>query len=149
MKRTISAIRTFLKLLLAFFLLITILQMVTLFYENIVEAVTSNEEQRQQQRLLEYTAADRYGDLYDELTLYDLYEDTYQPYWDVAEAYHLYCQYLAASQASASCEDAAKKVSLETRAAELCTELLAFPDISGNPTAQAAVQRIQAKCSAK
>ena len=86
MKRTISAIRTFLKLLLAFFLLITILQMVTLFYENIVEAVTSNEEQRQQQRLLEYTAADRYGDLYDELTLYDLYEDTYQPYWDVAEA---------------------------------------------------------------
>ena len=89
MKKSINPIRTLLKLFLALFLLICIVQLIGTLSETIVSTVTSKEDQRQQERLLEYVAADDYGDLYEELNLYDLHGAEYDCYWQAAEAYHL------------------------------------------------------------
>ena len=83
-------------------------------------------------RLLELTSEGEYADLYEELNLYDLYEDKYDDYWDVTDAWHLYCRFRAAEKAGSS-----------TEAEALRSRLLELPADQENRTAQTAVGRIQ------
>ncbi len=145
MKKSISPIRTLLKLALALFLLFLVLSMTALLGETIIDTISSDEDQRQQERFLEYVAADQYGSLYEELKLYDLYDEEYDCYWQAAEAYHLYCQYDAARKAAEITKDPDFALLCETRAREASSALLSFPAVPENPTVQAAILRIQTK----
>ena len=106
--------------------------MFSFFFSSVVEDITYDNESRRDTRLLELTSEGEYADLYEELNLYDLYEDKYDDYWDVTDAWHLYCRFLAAEKAGAS-----------TEAEALRSRLLELPADQENRTAQTAVGRIQ------
>ena len=97
-----------------------------------MEDITYDNESRRDTRLLELTSEGEYADLYEELNLYDLYEDKYDDYWDVTDAWHLYCRFRAAEEAGSSAE-----------AEVLRSRLLELPADQENRTAQTAVQKIQ------
>ena len=73
--------------------------MFSFFFSSVVEDITYDNESRRDTRLLELTSEGEYADLYEELNLYDLYEDKYDDYWDVTDAWHLYCRFRAAEEA--------------------------------------------------
>lgn len=102
------------------------------FFSSVVEDITYDNESRRDTRLLELTSEGEYADLYEELNLYDLYEDKYDDYWDVTDAWHLYCRFRAAEEAGSSAE-----------AEVLRSRLLELPADQENRTAQTAVQKIQ------
>ena len=102
------------------------------FFSSVVEDITYDNESRRDARLLELTSEGEYADLYEELNLYDLYEDKYDDYWDVTDAWHLYCRFRAAEEAGSSAE-----------AEVLRSRLLELPADQENRTAQTAVGRIQ------
>lgn len=102
------------------------------FFSSVVEDITYDNESYRDARLLELTSEGEYADLYEELNLYDLYEDKYDDYWDVTDAWHLYCRFRAAEEAGSSAE-----------AEVLRSRLLELPADQENRTAQTAVGRIQ------
>ena len=102
------------------------------FFSSVVEDITYDNESYRDARLLELTSEGEYSDLYEELNLYDLYEDKYDDYWDVTDAWHLYCRSRAAEEAGSSAE-----------AEVLRSRLLELPADQENRTAQTAVGRIQ------
>lgn len=102
------------------------------FFSSVVEDITYDNESYRDARLLELTSEGEYSDLYEELNLYDLYEDKYDDYWDVTDAWHLYCRFLAAREAGFPAE-----------AETLRSRLLELPADQENRTAQTAVGRIQ------
>ena len=102
------------------------------FFSSVVEDITYDNESYRDARLLELTSEGEYADLYEELNLYDLYEDKYDDYWDVTDAWHLYCRFRAAEEAGSSAE-----------AEVLRSRLLELPADQENRTAQTAVQKIQ------
>lgn len=102
------------------------------FFSSVVEDITYDNESYRDARLLELTSEGEYSDLYEELNLYDLYEDKYDDYWDVTDAWHLYCRFRAAEEAGSSAE-----------AEVLRSRLLELPADQENRTAQTAVQKIQ------
>lgn len=102
------------------------------FFSSVVEDITYDNESYRDARLLELTSEGEYSDLYEELNLYDLYEDKYDDYWDVTDAWHLYCRFRAAEEAGSSAE-----------AEVLRSRLLELPADQENRTAQTAVGRIQ------
>ena len=102
------------------------------FFSSVVEDITYDNESRRDTRLLELTSEGEYADLYEELNLYDLYEDKYDDYWDVTDAWHLYCRFRAAEKAGFPAE-----------AETLRSRLLELPADQENRTAQTAVGRIQ------
>ena len=106
--------------------------MFSFFFSSVVEDITYDNESYRDARLLELTSEGEYSDLYEELNLYDLYEDKYDDYWDVTDAWHLYCRFLAAEEAGSSAE-----------AEVLRSRLLELPADQENRTAQTAVGRIQ------
>lgn len=106
--------------------------MFSFFFSSVVEDITYDNESRRDTRLLELTSEGEYADLYEELNLYDLYEDKYDDYWDVTDAWHLYCRFRAAEKAGSSAE-----------AEALRSRLLELPADQENRTAQTAVGRIQ------
>lgn len=106
--------------------------MFSFFFSSVVEDITYDNESRRDTRLLELTSEGEYADLYEELNLYDLYEDKYNDYWDVTDAWHLYCRFRAAEEAGSSAE-----------AEVLRSRLLELPADQENRTAQTAVQKIQ------
>ncbi len=106
--------------------------MFSFFFSSVVEDITYDNESRRDTRLLELTSEGGYADLYEELNLYDLYEDKYDDYWDVTDAWHLYCRFRAAEEAGSSAE-----------AEVLRSRLLELPADQENRTAQTAVGRIQ------
>ena len=106
--------------------------MFSFFFSSVVEDITYDNESRRDTRLLGLTSEGEYADLYEELNLYDLYEDKYDDYWDVTDAWHLYCRFRAAEEAGSSAE-----------AEVLRTRLLELPADQENRTAQTAVGRIQ------
>ena len=106
--------------------------MFSFFFSSVVEDITYDNESRRDTRLLELTSEGEYADLYEELNLYDLYEDKYDDYWDVTDAWHLYCRFRAAEEAGSSAE-----------AEVLRSRLLELPADQENRTAQTAVQKIQ------
>ena len=106
--------------------------MFSFFFSSVVEDITYDNESRRDTRLLELTSEGEYADLYEELNLYDLYEDKYDDYWDVTDAWHLYCRFRAAEKAGSS-----------TEAEALRSRLLELPADQENRTAQTAVQKIQ------
>ena len=106
--------------------------MFSFFFSSVVEDITYDNESRRDTRLLELTSEGEYADLYEELNLYDLYEDKYDDYWDVTDAWHLYCRFRAAREAGSSAE-------VEV----LRSRLLVLPADQENRTAQTAVGRIQ------
>lgn len=106
--------------------------MFSFFFSSVVEDITYDNESRRDTRLLELTSEGEYSDLYEELNLYDLYEDKYDDYWDVTDAWHLYCRFRAAEEAGSSAE-----------AEVLRSRLLELPADQENRTAQTAVGRIQ------
>ncbi len=106
--------------------------MFSFFFSSVVEDITYDDESRRDTRLLELTSEGEYADLYEELNLYDLYEDKYDDYWDVTDAWHLYCRFRAAEKAGSS-----------TEAEALRSRLLELPADQENRTAQTAVGRIQ------
>ena len=106
--------------------------MFSFFFSSVVEDITYDNESRRDTRLLELTSEGEYADLYEELNLYDLYEDKYDDYWDVTDAWHLYCRLRAAEKAGSS-----------TEAEALRSRLLELPADQENRTAQTAVGRIQ------
>ena len=106
--------------------------MFSFFFSSVVEDITYDNESRRDTRLLELTSEGEYADLYEELNLYDLYEDKYDDYWDVTDAWHLYCRFRAAEEAGSSAE-----------AEVLRSRLLELPADRENRTAQTAVGRIQ------
>ena len=106
--------------------------MFSFFFSSVVEDITYDNESRRDTRLLELTSEGEYADLYEELNLYDLYEDKYDDYWDVTDAWHLYCRFRAAEEAGSSAE-----------AEVLRSRLLELPADKENRTAQTAVGRIQ------
>ena len=106
--------------------------MFSFFFSSVVEDITYDNESRRDTRLLELTSEGEYADLYEELNLYDLYEDKYDDYWDVTDAWHLYCRFRAAEEAGSSAE-----------AEVLRSRLLELPADQENRTAQTAVGRIQ------
>lgn len=106
--------------------------MFSFFFSSVVEDITYDNESRRDTRLLELTSEGEYADLYEELNLYDLYEDKYDDYWDVTDAWHLYCRFRAAEEAGSSAE-----------AEVLRSRLLELPAGQENRTAQTAVQKIQ------
>lgn len=106
--------------------------MFSFFFSSVVEDITYDNESRRDTRLLELTSEGGYTDLYEELNLYDLYEDKYDDYWDVTDAWHLYCRFRAAEEAGSSAE-----------AEVLRSRLLELPADQENRTAQTAVGRIQ------
>ena len=106
--------------------------MFSFFFSSVVEDITYDNESRRDTRLLELTSEGEYADLYEELNLYDLYEDKYDDYWDVTDAWHLYCRFRAAEEAGSSAE-----------AEALRSRLLELPADQENRTAQTAVGRIQ------
>ena len=106
--------------------------MFSFFFSSVVEDITYDNESRRDTRLLELTSEGEYADLYEELNLYDLYEDKYNDYWDVTDAWHLYCRFRAAEKAGSSAE-----------AEALRSRLLELPADQENRTAQTAVGRIQ------
>ena len=106
--------------------------MFSFFFSSVVEDITYDNESRRDTRLLELTSEGEYADLYEELNLYDLYEDKYDDYWDVTDAWHLYCRFRAAEKAGSS-----------TEAEALRSRLLELPADQENRTAQTAVGRIQ------
>ena len=67
--------------------------MFSFFFSSVVEDITYDNESRRDTRLLELTSEGEYADLYEELNLYDLYEDKYDDYWDVTDAWHLYWRF--------------------------------------------------------
>ena len=101
-------------------------------FSSVVEDITYDNESYRDARLLELTSEGEYADLYEELNLYDLYEDKYDDYWDVTDAWHLYCRFRAAEEAGSSAE-----------AEVLRSRLLELPADQENRTAQTAVGRIQ------
>lgn len=106
--------------------------MFSFFFSSVVEDITYDNESYRDARLLELTSEGEYADLYEELNLYDLYEDKYDDYWDVTDAWHLYCRFRAAEKAGSS-----------TEAEALRSRLLELPADQENRTAQTAVGRIQ------
>lgn len=106
--------------------------MFSFFFSSVVEDITYDNESRRDTRLLELTSEGEYADLYEELNLYDLYEDKYDDYWDVTDAWHLYCRFLAARESGFPAE-----------AETLRSRLLELPADQENRTAQTAVGRIQ------
>ena len=106
--------------------------MFSFFFSSVLEDITYDNESRRDTRLLELTSEGEYADLYEELNLYDLYEDKYDDYWDVTDAWHLYCRFRAAEEAGSSAE-----------AEVLRSRLLELPADQENRTAQTAVGRIQ------
>ena len=106
--------------------------MFSFFFSSVVEDITYDNESRRDTRLLELTSEGEYADLYEELNLYDLYEDKYDDYWDVTDAWHLYCRFRAAEEAGSCAE-----------AEVLRSRLLELPADQENRTAQTAVGRIQ------
>ena len=106
--------------------------MFSFFFSSVVEDITYDNESRRDTRLLELTSEGEYADLYEELNLYDLYEDKYDDYWDVTDAWHLYCRFRAAEKAGSS-----------TEAEALRSRLLELPADPENRTALTAVGRIQ------
>ena len=106
--------------------------MFSFFFSSVVEDITYDNESYRDTRLLELTSEGEYADLYEELNLYDLYEDKYDDYWDVTDAWHLYCRFRAAEKAGSS-----------TEAEVLRSRLLELPADQENRTAQTAVGRIQ------
>lgn len=106
--------------------------MFSFFFSSVVEDITYDNESYRDARLLELTSEGEYSDLYEELNLYDLYEDKYDDYWDVTDAWHLYCRFRAAEEAGSSAE-----------AEVLRSRLLELPADQENRTAQTAVGRIQ------
>lgn len=106
--------------------------MFSFFFSSVVEDITYDNESRRDTRLLELTSEGEYADLYEELNLYDLYEDKYDDYWDVTDAWHLYCRFRAAEEAGFPAE-----------AETLRSRLLELPADQENRTAQTAVGRIQ------
>lgn len=106
--------------------------MFSFFFSSVVEDITYDNESYRDTRLLELTSEGEYADLYEELNLYDLYEDKYDDYWDVTDAWHLYCRFRAAEKAGSS-----------TEAEALRSRLLELPADQENRTAQTAVGRIQ------
>ncbi len=106
--------------------------MFSFFFSSVVEDITYDNESRRDTRLLELTSEGEYADLYEELNLYDLYEDKYDDYWDVTDAWHLYCRFRAAEEVGSSAE-----------AEVLRSRLLELPADQENRTAQTAVGRIQ------
>ena len=106
--------------------------MFSFFFSSVVEDITYDNESRRDTRLLELTSEGEYADLYEELNLYDLYEDKYDDYWDVTDAWHLYCRFRAAEKAGSS-----------AGAEVLRSRLLELPADQENRTAQTAVGRIQ------
>ena len=106
--------------------------MFSFFFSSVVEDITYDNESYRDARLLELTSEGEYADLYEELNLYDLYEDKYDDYWDVTDAWHLYCRFRAAEEAGSSAE-----------AEVLRSRLLELPADQENRTAQTAVGRIQ------
>ena len=106
--------------------------MFSFFFSSVVEDITYDNESRRDTRLLELTSEGEYADLYEELNLYDLYEDKYDDYWDVTDAWHLYCRFRTAEEAGSSAE-----------AEVLRSRLLELPADQENRTAQTAVGRIQ------
>lgn len=106
--------------------------MFSFFFSSVVEDITYDNESYRDTRLLELTSEGEYADLYEELNLYDLYEDKYDDYWDVTDAWHLYCRFRAAEEAGSSAE-----------AEVLRSRLLELPADQENRTAQTAVGRIQ------
>ena len=106
--------------------------MFSFFFSSVVEDITYDNESRRDTRLLELTSEGEYADLYEELNLYDLYEDKYDDYWDVTDAWHLYCRFRAAEEAGSSAE-----------AEVLRSRPLELPADQENRTAQTAVGRIQ------
>ena len=105
----------------------------TVFFSSIVEDVTDDSASYQDARLQELAGAGEYADLYEELTLYDLYGEKYDDFWDVAEAWHLYCRYLAALGSAEA----------DGQAAVFRGLLQDFPAGQENQTARAAVLRIR------
>ena len=106
--------------------------MFSFFFSSVVEDITYDNESRRDTRLLELTSEGEYADLYEELNLYDLYEDKYDDYWDVTDAWHLYCRFRAAEKAGSSAE-----------AEALRSRLLELPADHENRTAPTAVARLQ------
>ena len=79
--------------------------MFSFFFSSVVEDITYDNESRRDTRLLELTSEGEYADLYEELNLYDLYEDKYDDYWDVTDAWHLYCRFRATNRITSTIRD--------------------------------------------
>ena len=76
----------------------------TFFSATVAEDISYDDESYRDSHLQELTAEDDYSRLYDYLVLYDLYDEKYEDFWDVTEAWHLYCRYLAAREAAENLE---------------------------------------------
>lgn len=78
----------------------------TFFSATVAEDISYDDESYRDSHLQELTAEDDYSGLYDYLVLYGLYDEKYEDFWDVTEAWHLYCRYLAAREAAENLEPA-------------------------------------------
>lgn len=90
----------------------------TFFSATVAEDISYDDESYRDSHLQELTAEDDYSGLYDYLILYGLYDEKYEDFWDVTEAWHLYCRYLAAREAAENLEPAEAAGGTQTAAGD-------------------------------
>lgn len=143
--KKIKSVHPILKILLGLFLLLVIYLFFTLIIQTMLDPILTDDEEYRFRHYQELIAADNYGDLHAELLLFDCYDETYDDFWKVTEAYQLYCQYEAAILAAQKTEDMDFAKTCEEQADKASKELQAFPEDAANPTVQAAIIRIKEK----
>lgn len=143
--KKMKSIRSVLKILLGLFLLLVIYLFFTRIVQIMLDPILADDEEYRFRRCRELVAADNYGDLHEELLLFDCYDEKYDDFWKAAEAYQLYCQYEAASLTAWKTEDADFAKTCEEQADKALKELQSFPESAADPTVQAAILRIKEK----
>lgn len=144
MKKTISPIRTICKVILILFLLTLISGLLPSIIRSITDGFSYDDEAYRWKYMNQLTADEKYGELYDDLTLYKLYEEKYEDLWTVTEAYHHYCRYRSASNAAHLTADTDFERLCEEQAEEAYQALWNMPTDQENATARAAILRIKA-----
>lgn len=136
---------TMIKIAMILFLCMVIYALFSLLLQTILEPIQNDDKAWHLRHYEELTAEDNYGDLYDELILFDHHEEIYDDFWKAAKAYHIYCQYTAASQAVQKTDNPQFAAVCKKQAEEAFQALQNFPEDVANPTVQAAIRRIKEK----
>lgn len=129
-----------------FFLLLLLLLnygMISYLFHTVFETITDDDRSYLWSRLHQDAAEGNYGDVWEQLRLYDLYGEEYDGLWNAAEAYRLYCLYTAASRAASDSPDPELSRKYQEQAEQMLAQLEAVPEDSDDPTANQAVVRIK------
>lgn len=145
MKSRINPVSMVFKILTLLFLLLLNYEIFRFTLSFTTDSILTNDAAYEQAYIQERAAEGSYGDLLYSLNLNGLYQEEYESFRNVTEAYRLYCLYRSASQAALTADDPDFARLCQDQADQALTDLLDIPEDTDNSTANGAIRRIKEK----